>query len=72
MNKPGWIGVIVWGAFFAGFGLSYMGVGGSDIAPQNVVFLIVGGMVTCLTGVIGLAGAMGWAPGLPTEAESCS
>ena len=72
MNKLTWIGTIVWGAFVAGFGLIGVGAGGSDIAPQDVMFLIAGGTVTCLIGVIGLAGCMRWVPGLHTEQKSYS
>lgn len=51
----------MWGAFVTGFGLTSLGAGGSDIAPQDVVLLIVAGMLTCLIGVIGLAGVTGGA-----------
>ena len=63
MNVFSWITTIAWGACVAGFGLTGMGAG-SDIAPQDVMFLIAGGMVTCLIGVIGLLGFMGWIPGV--------
>jgi hypothetical protein len=74
MNKLTWIGTIVWGAFVAGFGLSGMGTdaGSVDIQPQDVMFLIAGGMVTFLIGVIGLLGFMGWVPGLRDEQKSYS
>jgi membrane protein DedA with SNARE-associated domain len=68
MNKMTWIGTIVWGAFVAGFGL----MGGSEIQPQDVIFLIAGGMVSCLIGVVGLVGFMGWVPGLRTGQKSYS
>lgn len=69
MNKLTWIGIIAWGVFVTGFGLTGVGASahGSDIQPQDVMFLIAGGMVTCLIGVIGLVGFMGWVPGLRTE-----
>ena len=72
MNKLAWIGTIAWGAFIAAFGLIGMGAdaGGSEIEPQNVMFLIASGTVTCLIGVIGLIGFMGWVPGLRTERKS--
>jgi hypothetical protein len=71
MNKLTWIGTIVWGVFVAGFGLN--GVGAvSDVQPQDVMFLIAGGTVTCLIGVIGLVGFMGWIPGLSAEQKSYS
>ncbi|GGE69517.1 hypothetical protein [Massilia psychrophila] len=68
MNKLTWIGTIVWGAFVGGFGLTGANVG--EIAPQDVMFLITGGMVTCLIGMIGPVGFMGWVPGLRTEQKS--
>ncbi|MDB5952830.1 MAG: hypothetical protein JWR65_4685 [Massilia sp.] len=74
MNKMTWIGTIVWGAFVAGFGLTGVGAGaaGSEIQPQDVMFLIAGGMVSCLIGVVGLIGFMGWVPGLRTKQKSYS
>jgi hypothetical protein len=72
MNKLTWIGTIVWGVFVAGFGLTGVGAGVSDVQPQDVMFLIAGGMVTCLIGVIGLVGFMGWIPGLRAEQKSYS
>ena len=66
MNKFTWIGTIAWGAFVAGFGLTGAGAG-SDIQPQDLMFLIAGGMTTCLIGVIGLSGFMGWIPGVRGE-----
>jgi hypothetical protein len=72
MNKMTWIGTIVWGAFVAGFGLTGVGAGGSEIQPQDVMFLIAGGMVSCLIGVVGLIGYMGWVPGFRSEQKSYS
>ncbi len=72
MNKLTWIGTIVWGVFVTGFGLTGVGAGGGDVQPQDVMFLIAGGMVSCLIGVIGLVGFMGWIPGLRTEQKSYS
>jgi hypothetical protein len=69
MNSLHWIGIIVWGAFVTGFGLIGVGAGagGEAVQPQDLMFLIAGGMVTCLIGVVGLVGFMGWIPGLRTE-----
>ena len=74
MNKMTWISTIVWGLFVTGFGLNGVGLGphGSDVQPQNVMFLIAGGFVTCLIGVVGLVGFMGWIPGMRTDQESYS
>ena len=65
MNKLTWIGTIVWGAFIGGFGLTGADMGES--APQDVMFLVAGGMVTCLIGMIGF---MGWVPGLRAKQKS--
>ena len=75
MNSLTWIGIIVWGVFLTGFGLTGVGAGvnGSEVAqPQDVMFLIAGGLVTCLIGVVGLVGFIGWIPGLRTERKSYS
>jgi hypothetical protein len=71
MKTLHWIGIIVWGLFVAGCGLSGAGAGESA-PPQDVMFLIVGGMVTCLIGLVRLAGFAGWIPGLRTEQKSYS
>ena len=65
MNRLTWIGTIVWGVFVTGFGLTGTGAGpnGGEVPPQDVVFLIAGGAVACLIGVVGLSGFMGWIPG---------
>lgn len=65
MNKLTWIGTIVWGVFVTGFGLTGTGAGahGGAVQPQNGMFLITGGAVTCLIGVVGLGGAMASIPG---------
>ena len=42
---------------------NWYGVGGSDIAPQEAVLLVVGGMLICLVCLIAVTGFMGWAPG---------
>jgi hypothetical protein len=73
MNSLAWIGVIVWGVFVAGFGLTGVGAGAADgVPPQDLVLLLAGGIVTCLIGVVGLLGFMGWIPGLRIEQKSYS
>jgi hypothetical protein len=72
MNKLTWIGTIVWGVFVTGFGLTGVGAGVNDVQPQDLMFLIAGGIVTCLIGLIGLVGFMGWIPGLRAEQKSYS
>ena len=36
------------------------------------IFLIAGGLLTCLIGMTGLMGMMGWVPGLRNEQKSCA
>lgn len=71
INSMAWIGIIIWGMIVAGFGLLSAHPPGhpaaSSLQPQDVVFLVAGGLVTCLIGVTGLLGFMGWIPGLHNE-----
>ena len=71
MNSMAWIGIIIWGMIVAGFGLLSAHPPGeatsSGLQAQDVVFLVAGGLVTCLIGVTGLLGFMGWIPGLHKE-----
>ncbi len=67
MNSLAWIGIIVWGLVVAGFGLVSAGPpldAGQELAAHDVIFLVTGGLVTCLIGIVGLLGFMGWIPGL--------
>ena len=70
MNSIAWIAVIVWGIFVTGCGLGTTGM--ADAQPQDVAFLITGGLVTLLVGTVGLLGVIGWIPGLRTEQKSYS
>ncbi|MFL6673037.1 MAG: hypothetical protein ACJ8LG_07080 [Massilia sp.] len=75
MNSLAWIGIILWGILITGFGLASAGApagGDPDLQPHDVVFLITGGFVTCLIGVTGLMGFIGWIPGLRKEQKSCA
>lgn len=70
MNSMAWIGIIIWGVIVAGFGLLSAhppGEAAGGLQPQDVLFLVAGGLVTCLIGVTGLLGFMGWIPGLRNE-----
>ena len=67
MNSFAWIAVIVWGLFVTGCGL-----GMNDAQPQDVAFLLAGGLLTCLVGAVGLLGFMAWVPGLRSEQKSYS
>jgi hypothetical protein len=74
MNSLAWIGIIIWGIVLTCFGLlSAQAPGDSTghLAPQDVVFLVAGGLLTCLIGSLGLMGLMGWIPGLRKE-KSCA
>jgi hypothetical protein len=77
MNKLIWVGIIGGGvlATAAGFGALdpvQAGVDGIDGAPAApalaALLLLTGGMASCLAGVLGLTGLMGWIPGLETAA----
>jgi hypothetical protein len=70
MNRLTWICIIAWGVFVTGFGLSGVGNAGDGVPAQDVMFLLAGGIVTCLIGVVGLLGMMGWIPGLRIEQKS--
>lgn len=67
MNSLTWIGIIVWGLLLTGFGLFSAGPGPDaqgHLQAHDVVFLVAGGLLTCLIGCTGLMGLMGWIPGL--------
>ena len=67
MNSLAWIGVIAWGLLITVFGLVQAAPGieqAAELAPHDVIFLVGGGLVTCLMGIVGLAGFRGWIPGL--------
>ena len=70
MNSMAWIGIIVWGLVVAAFGLLSAhpaDVASGGLQAQDVVFLVAGGLLTCLIGVTGLLGFMGWIPGLKKD-----
>lgn len=71
MNKQIWVGIIIffWGIGVTGFGLGMMNPVGDEAdffrftAPdQEVIFLLAGGIVTCLIGLVGLVRCIGWIP----------
>lgn len=73
MNSLAWTGIIFWGLLLTVFGLLSAGTpqpGSGDMAAQDVIFLIGGGLLTCLIGVTGLMGFMGWIPGLRKEQKN--
>ena len=73
MNSLAWMGIVVWGAVLTGFGLfSALPAqpANGDLQAHDIVFLIVGGLLTCLIGCAGLVGMMGWLPGLDKQ-KSC-
>ena len=74
MNSLTWIGIIVWGIVLTGFGLlSAEPASGPSghLQPHDVVFLMAGGLLSCLIGCAGLVGMMGWVPGLRKQ-KSCA
>lgn len=72
MNSLAWIGIIVWGLVVTGFGLMSATPleAAQEVAAHDVVFLVSGGLLTCLIGIVGLLGFMGWIPGLHAERKS--
>ena len=68
MNSLAWIGIIVWGLVLTGFGLVSatppLEQAANGPAAHDVIFLVSGGLLTCLIGIVGLLGFMGWIPGL--------
>jgi hypothetical protein len=67
MNSLAWIGIILWGILVTAIGIASAGPApqaGTDVAAQDVIFLVSGGLLTCLIGFTGLLGFMGWVPGL--------
>jgi hypothetical protein len=61
MNSLAWIGIIAWGLVITGFGLvqaAPAGAAAGELAPHDVIFLVGGGLVTCLIGIVGLAGGL--------------
>ncbi|MBQ5948365.1 hypothetical protein [Massilia sp. ST3] len=74
MNSLAWIGIIIWGIVLTGFGLLTATPPSETSGPvqaHDVVFLVAGGLLTCLIGITGLMGLMGWIPGLREE-KSCA
>jgi hypothetical protein len=69
MNSLAWIGIIAWGLFVTGFGLANVAPPDAvlDFEAHDVIFLIAGGLLTCLIGFTGLMGFMGWIPGMKKE-----
>ena len=73
MNRLAWIGIIGWGLILTTFGLGQAvpaGAQAGELAAHDVIFLVGGGLVTCLIGIAGLAGFMGSVPGLRNEQKS--
>ncbi|KQQ89013.1 hypothetical protein [Massilia sp. Leaf139] len=67
MNSLAWFGIIVWGLVVTGFGLvsaTPLVEQAGDVAAHDAFFLVCGGLLTCLIGIVGLLGFMGWIPGL--------
>ena len=74
MKAVHWIGIIVWGVLLTAFGIvsADPALPACDAAMQahDVVFLLAGGLVSCLIGTVGLLGTMGWIPALQQIEES--
>ena len=73
MNTLTWIGIIIWGMVLTLFGLLSAGPAPAMqglVEAHDVLFLIAGGLLTCLIGFAGLVGMMGWIPGIQKQ-KSC-
>lgn len=74
MNRMVWVGILAWGIIVTLFGFSAAGPVAAGSSPtmqaQDVVFLIAGGLVACLIGLVGLAGVLGWLPALQNEQKT--
>ena len=75
MNHFVWIGIIMWGALVTGFGIlsmppEYGASGPGGMEAHDVLFLLAGGLISCLIGILGLLGVMGWIPWLRGDKES--
>ncbi|MFC5459182.1 hypothetical protein [Massilia niabensis] len=72
MNSLAWVGIIIWGLVVTGIGLVSAAPleATQDVAAHDVIFLVSGGLLTCLIGIVGLLGFMGWVPGLQPERRS--
>jgi hypothetical protein len=71
MNSLAWISIIAWGLVITAFGLVQAAPAGAqtgELAPHDVVFLVGGGLLTCLIGIVGLADFMGSTPGMKNVA----
>ena len=70
MNSLTWIGIIVWGIVLTLFGLLSAGPAPDaqgHVQAHDIVFLVAGGLLTCLIGCTGLMGMMGWIPRTKTK-----
>ena len=79
MNKQSWTGIIIWGVFVTCVGLGVMNPAeavrnslSSAAADQEVIFLLVGGLVTSLIGVVGLIGFIGSMPGSERQSSTAT
>lgn len=73
MNHFIWIGIIVWGILVMAFGIATVPSavpGGAPIPAHDVLFLLTGGLISCMIGLLGLCGLMGWMPWFREENES--
>ena len=76
MNKHSWSGIIAWGTFVTVIGLGAMqstpaaaNSFSHAAAAQEMIFLLAGGLVTLLIGLVGLIRFIGWIPGF--NRQSC-
>ncbi|MEM8514685.1 hypothetical protein RCH14_004035 [Massilia sp. MP_M2] len=73
MNTLTWIGMIIWGMVLTLFGLLSAGPAPAMqglVQAHDVLFMVAGGLLTCVIGFAGLFGMMGWIPGIQKQ-KSC-
>ena len=73
MNHFIWIGIIAWGILVMGFGIATVPQAVPGEAPMpahDVLFLLTGGLLSCLIGLLGLCGMMRWLPWFREENQS--
>lgn len=75
MNHRTWLGMILWGLVMFAIGLASTPVpsaADAAVPAQDALFLVTGGMLSCMIGLLGLCGVMGWIPAFRKEKQSAA
>lgn len=75
MNHRTALGMILWGLIVFAIGLANtpLPTAGEPAVPaQDALFLVTGGMLSCMIGLLGLLGVLGWIPGFRKEKQSAA